>query len=144
MLSGREVIKKIWLFFKSLALGIPNPFSNVIFKSFIISLLIIPIVLWPFVVLLAIFPENKFDLKRIINHLRQQAYLTRGVRIGVLDHRTPEHQNYTFYFEGGLRSYVKYLVGSANLVHSNIFYAYRIFIFISAKDNFYPNRGCRR
>ena len=34
-----------------------------------------------------IFSENKFDLKKIINHLRQQAYLTRNVKITVKDLR---------------------------------------------------------
>ncbi|MDP2930555.1 MAG: DNA topoisomerase (ATP-hydrolyzing) subunit B [bacterium] len=69
-----------------------------------------------------IFKEIKFDFKRIINHLRQQAYLTRGIRIKVSDERGDMHLDYSFYFEGGLKSYVKYLVKGANLRHPNIFY----------------------
>jgi len=70
-----------------------------------------------------IFKETKFDFKRILNHLRQQAYLTSGVRISVSDKRQEIPFNYTFYFEGGLISYVRYLVGDAEPRHENIFYA---------------------
>jgi DNA gyrase subunit B len=69
-----------------------------------------------------IFPEIKFDLKRILNHLRQQAYLTKGVRIKVIDEREKPAKNYTFYFEGGLASYVKYLTRGVTPRHPNIYY----------------------
>lgn len=70
-----------------------------------------------------IFKEIKFDLKRVLNHLRQQAYLTRGVKISVFDERTAGVKlSYGFYFEGGLKSYVKYLVRGTALRHPNIFY----------------------
>jgi len=69
-----------------------------------------------------IFPEIKFDLKRILNHLRQQAYLTKGVRITVVDEREKPVRPYTFYFEGGLASYVKYLTRGVTLRHPNIYY----------------------
>jgi DNA gyrase subunit B len=69
-----------------------------------------------------IFKEIKFDLKRILNHLRQQAYLTRGVKINVFDERGGAKLSYGFYFEGGLRSYIKYLVRGTGLRHPNIFY----------------------
>ncbi len=69
-----------------------------------------------------IFSEVKFDLKRILNHLRQQAYLTKGVKISVIDERTEEKNQYSFYFEGGLTAYIKYLVKEQNPRHPNIFY----------------------
>lgn len=69
-----------------------------------------------------IFKESIFDLKRILGHLRQQAYLTNGVKISVRDERSENIFQYKFYFEGGLRSYVKYLVGDAETKHNNIFY----------------------
>ena len=69
-----------------------------------------------------IFKEIKFDLKRILNHLRQQAYLTKGIRISVFNERTPEKSQYSFYFEGGVISYIKYLVRDQNPRHPNIFY----------------------
>jgi DNA gyrase subunit B len=70
-----------------------------------------------------IFEEVKFDIKKILNHLRQQAYLTSGVKITVYDQRESSNDLvYNFYFEGGLRSYVKYLVGEAETRNNNVFY----------------------
>ncbi len=71
---------------------------------------------------LEIFKEIKFDKKRILNHLRQQAYLTRGVRITVRDEREKEKTSYSFCFEGGLASYVKYLIHGSASRNINVFY----------------------
>lgn len=69
-----------------------------------------------------IFKEIKYDPKRILNHLRQQAYLTKGVRIIFKDERIKgQETSYAFYFEGGVSSYVRYLVESNTPRHSNIF-----------------------
>ena len=69
-----------------------------------------------------IFKEIKFDSRKILDHLRQQAYLTRGVRIKLEDQRGGDSQSYSFYFEGGLRSYIKHLVRVASPRQQNIFY----------------------
>ena len=69
-----------------------------------------------------IFKDIAFELKRILNHLRQQAYLTRGVRVNVSDERGDEKLTYGFYFEGGLRSYVKYLTKGTTRRHPHVFY----------------------
>jgi len=69
-----------------------------------------------------IFKEIKYDTKRILNHIRQQAYLTRGVRITFVDERNPKDKSsYSFYFEGGVASYVKYLVTGDTPRNPNIF-----------------------
>lgn len=69
-----------------------------------------------------IFSEIKYDTKRILNHLRQQAYLTKGVKISFKDHREKgKESEYTFYFEGGVGSYVKYLTSENTHRHPNIF-----------------------
>ena len=72
-----------------------------------------------------IFKEIKFEEKRILQHLRQQAYLSSGVKLTFVDARESikEPETYTFYFEGGLASYVKYLTNGAVPKHENIFYA---------------------
>jgi len=55
-----------------------------------------------------IFKETvEFDYKWVVNYLRHQAYLTKGVFTRVIDRRTNERQS--FYFEGGIQSYVKHL-----------------------------------
>lgn len=69
-----------------------------------------------------IFPEIKYDAKKILQHLRQQAYLTKGVRVAFLDKREKEKESsYGFYFEGGVGSFVKYLVMGNTPRHDNIF-----------------------
>ncbi len=105
-----------------------------------------------------IFKEIKFDWSKILDHLRQQAYLTKGVKIIVRDLRKVEAEpdefcancqvgpkkkkqskkdefnqgdsgecSYSFYFEGGIISYVKFLVADRDeaVKHSNIFYVNR-------------------
>ncbi len=55
-----------------------------------------------------IFKETvDFDYKWVVNYLRHQAYLTKGVYTSVVDERTGDRQS--FYFEGGIQSYVKHL-----------------------------------
>ncbi len=56
-----------------------------------------------------IFKEIKFNYQRILDHLRQQTYLTKGVKITVTDARTKPSQSHSFYFEGGIVAYVQYL-----------------------------------
>ncbi|MFH1714475.1 MAG: DNA topoisomerase (ATP-hydrolyzing) subunit B [Candidatus Nealsonbacteria bacterium] len=69
-----------------------------------------------------IFGDIKFDLKKIIKHLRQQAYLTKSIRIIIKDQREKPEKTHTFYFEGGLASYVRYLTRGVNIRQQNIFY----------------------
>ncbi|OGY42048.1 MAG: DNA gyrase subunit B [Candidatus Buchananbacteria bacterium RBG_13_39_9] len=70
-----------------------------------------------------IFTTLEFKLKIILDHLRQQAYLTKGVKIIVSDERDKKNiALYTFYFEGGIASYVRYLNHSKNPKHDNVFY----------------------
>ena len=69
-----------------------------------------------------IFSEITFNKKKILTHLRQQAYLTKGVRITVRDEREELKTSYGFYFEGGLASYVKYLIHGITPLNPNIFY----------------------
>ncbi len=69
-----------------------------------------------------IFSKIEYNPKTILNHLRQQAYLTKGVKITFNDERKKgEETSYTFYFEGGVASYVKYLLQGNTARHYNIF-----------------------
>ena len=70
-----------------------------------------------------IFTVLDFNLETILNHLRQQAYLTKGVKIIVQDRRDQKTKtDYTFYFEGGIASYVKFLNQHVEPKHDNVFY----------------------
>ncbi len=54
-----------------------------------------------------IFESTEFDYETVKNRLRQQAYLTKGVSIKIIDERFDK--KYKFFFEGGIRSYVQHL-----------------------------------
>jgi DNA gyrase subunit B len=91
-----------------------------------------------------IFKEGiEWNWDKIMNHLRQQAYLVKGVRIGLLDARATQEAfdtdtlflrnralnipSMTFYFEGGLKSLVAFHNKHQIPVHKNIFYIDRQF-----------------
>lgn len=69
-----------------------------------------------------VFSQISFSSKRILDHLRQQAYLTKGVRINVADSRTKPPLGYGFYFDGGLLSFVKHLAEGKKPLQEDIFY----------------------
>jgi DNA gyrase subunit B len=64
----------------------------------------------------------EYNDKQILDRLRQQAYLTKGIRINFYDRRPKVPVFYGFYFEGGLLSFVKYLAQGKNRLHEDIFY----------------------
>lgn len=90
-----------------------------------------------------IFKEGVvYDWSKVMNHLRQQAYLVKGLEINVLDARGVDEKiinrvlndtfylkdemidmpSMTFYFEGGLRSLVAFYNQSQKPLHKTIFY----------------------
>lgn len=48
--------------------------------------------------------------------------MTKGIKIIIKDERRDLHKKYTFYFDGGIVSYVKYLNRDQDVKHDNIFY----------------------
>ncbi len=86
-----------------------------------------------------IFGEREFSWDKIVEHLRQQAYLEKGLRISILDLRKREEApnlkgvfcvkefisnvpSITFYFEGGVYSLIKFYNKHQKPIHKNIFY----------------------
>jgi len=72
-----------------------------------------------------IFTVLDFNLKTILDYLRQQAYLTKGVKIMIVDERDADplkHLTYIFYFEGGIKSYVRHINSHSLPQNPNIFY----------------------
>ncbi len=68
-----------------------------------------------------IFKETlEFDYKWVVNYLRHQAYLTKGIYVSVEDERTRQRE--AFYFEGGIQSYVRHLNIGKDVVSDNVFY----------------------
>ncbi len=69
-----------------------------------------------------IFSSTEFSWKTIIDHIRQQAYLTRGVWIALRDDRGEKSVHYSFYFEGGVAAYARHLGQPKGLLFDKIFY----------------------
>jgi DNA gyrase subunit B len=68
-----------------------------------------------------IFKEGTaFDHTTILDRLRHAAYLTKGVRTTLINEATG--QKYSFYFEGGIQSYVRHLNVGKEPVDDDIFY----------------------
>ena len=55
----------------------------------------------------SIFETTQFSYKTVLDYLRHQAYLTKGVEVSIKDER--KNRSYGFYFEGGIKSYVEHL-----------------------------------
>src|SRR3990167_179191 len=70
-----------------------------------------------------IFSKIEFNLKHILDHLRQQAFLTKGVKIEIIDQREKIPTYHSFYFEGGLISFINYLNHFKKPVQPNIYHA---------------------
>lgn len=71
-----------------------------------------------------IFKETvEFDYKWVTSYLRHQAYLTKGVFTSVVDERTGARES--FYFDGGIKSYVKNLNIGKDVLSDDIFYVER-------------------
>jgi DNA gyrase subunit B len=68
-----------------------------------------------------IFETVDFDFKHFVNQIREYAYLTAGIKFEIKDHRS--EQNYAFYFEGGIKSYLANLNKNKKTINEKIFYA---------------------
>lgn len=87
-----------------------------------------------------IFKEIDYNFQRIIDRLREQAYLVPSLKVRIIDARDYDGKKnlvedsyyisdlnltlktYEFYFEGGLVSYIKFLNRQENSIHDNVFY----------------------
>ena len=66
---------------------------------------------------------TEIDFEWVLSYARHQAYLTKGILIATKDERTGKKE--TFYFEGGIRSYIKRLNNGKEVVADDIFYVDR-------------------
>jgi len=73
-----------------------------------------------------IFSKIEFNAKTILDHFREQAYLTKGMQIILIDERGEKPSHYGYRFDGGLKSFAKHLNDEGSrVVHDNIFYAHK-------------------
>lgn len=68
----------------------------------------------------SIFGAIDLQYETILDKLRHQAYLTKGIKTSIYNEKTGD--SYSFYFEGGIRSYVKHLNYGRDVVDEDIFY----------------------
>lgn len=68
----------------------------------------------------SVFTTTDFDVNWVIDYLRHQAYLTKGVKASVKDEKSGKA--YAFYFEGGIESYVRHLNAGKEPIDEDIFY----------------------
>jgi len=70
-----------------------------------------------------IFTETEFNWGKILDRLRQQAYLTKGITIKASDRRSGHREkDFKFHFEGGIKSYIKALNKDQTVKNETIFY----------------------
>ena len=62
-----------------------------------------------------IFDEVEFTFELLAQRLRELAFLNRGIRISIHDHRTDRRQE--FYYEGGIVSFVEHLGQNKTVLH---------------------------
>jgi DNA gyrase subunit B len=70
-----------------------------------------------------IFTETTvYDYETIKNHMRQMAFLNKGIRITLTDKRGPEPVTDSFFYEGGIKEYVKYINTNKIAVNQDVMY----------------------
>ncbi|MFA6253426.1 MAG: DNA topoisomerase (ATP-hydrolyzing) subunit B [Patescibacteria group bacterium] len=70
-----------------------------------------------------IFTVLDYDWDLVVEHLRQQAYLTKGVKINIYDERdSASIKKYRYYFEGGIASYIRHLNFNNEVKQEKVFY----------------------
>jgi DNA gyrase subunit B len=70
-----------------------------------------------------VFETTEFSFDTISQRLRESAYLTKGVWITLIDERSDRERS--FYFEGGLQSFVRHLNRNKEALHQRPIYADR-------------------
>ncbi len=67
----------------------------------------------------SIFTTVEFNFKTILEHLRSQAYLTKGLHFRITDERVG--LTYQYYFEGGVISYIRQINRKRKVKHEPIY-----------------------
>lgn len=68
-----------------------------------------------------IFEETVFDYRIIKTRLRETAFLTKGLKIHLIDDREEKHDR-VFHYEGGIKEFVTYLNRAASPLYQNVIY----------------------
>jgi DNA gyrase subunit B len=69
-----------------------------------------------------IFEETEFKFETLEHRLRELAFLNKGVKIILEDKREKQEKKVKFYYEGGIKEFVKHLNKNRNAIHKTILY----------------------
>jgi len=64
---------------------------------------------------------TSFNWNTLLVRFREMAFVTKGIRITFLDERPGQERDYTFYFEGGVTSFVRYLNRNRKGLHDPVY-----------------------
>ncbi|MDD4412604.1 MAG: DNA topoisomerase (ATP-hydrolyzing) subunit B [Patescibacteria group bacterium] len=71
----------------------------------------------------SIFDTLEYSWEKILDRLRQQSYLTKGIKVSIEDKREKgEEKKYKFFFDGGVRTYIKAMNRNVSVKNEVIFY----------------------
>jgi len=71
----------------------------------------------------SIFETLEYDWGKVLDRLRQQAYLTKGIRMIASDNRDGHRpKTFQFYFDGGIKTYLKALNRNNTVKNETVFY----------------------
>ena len=68
-----------------------------------------------------IFEVLEYRYETLLQRFREMAFLTRGVTISFIDERSEPRRETTFYFEGGVSSFVRFLNKNRTVLHDPIY-----------------------
>lgn len=69
-----------------------------------------------------IFEETVYDFDILKERLREMAFLTKGIKIMLIDERPEERVERIFHYEGGLKEYIQFLNKSKQCLYEDIIY----------------------
>ncbi len=69
-----------------------------------------------------IFEVTVYDYKTLQTRLREMAFLTKGLKITLIDTREGKEQEKTFHYEGGIKEFVAYINRSNTPLYDDIMY----------------------
>ena len=69
-----------------------------------------------------IFEETEWDNDWLVTRLRETAFLTKALRIVLIDERAGEQERIEFHYEGGIRDFVGHINSAKETIHKHIAY----------------------
>ena len=70
----------------------------------------------------SIFEDTVFDYSTLKRRLREMAFLTKGIKIRLIDEREGLEQENEFHYEGGIKEFVTYLNRSNEALYEDVIY----------------------